>query len=183
MIRISGLFTRTEHFGNKDRPVTPLENISASVLDLILGILLPLLRPTIGDEQAARAVALELLAAHDPRTNKELCLTAEAIAYSLRGLTLLVQSTEPGASLEQRLAVITSACRLDNAGARAQRRLDQAQRAVRQPRRPAQPAEPAEAASHSVDDDAAAAVTPVVPQAASAPADPASMGAAPSTLR
>jgi hypothetical protein len=104
-------------------------NISSAVLDVILATLLPLVLPATGDEPTARRAALEMLEAHSPRTAKELCLAAETIAYSLRGLMLVAQSNDEAMPPDQRIAALASAYRLDATAARAERRLHEAQRA------------------------------------------------------
>jgi hypothetical protein len=104
-------------------------SIPQAAIDLVLSLLLPLILPsTGGDTQATRALALQLLADHNPQTARELRLAAETIGYSLRGLTMLADSAEPGITAEKRDTSGKWACGLSRSGHQAQRRLDELQR-------------------------------------------------------
>jgi hypothetical protein len=103
-----------------------------ALLEMFVSFLLPLLLPAAGgDPAAARAAVLELLAEYDPRTARELDLAAEAIANSVKSLTMLAQSAEPGLSQKALSDTLRWATSLSREGHRAQRRLDQMQRARR----------------------------------------------------
>jgi hypothetical protein len=103
-----------------------------ALLEMFVSFLLPLLLPAAGgDHAAARAAALELLAEYHPRTARELDLAAEAVANSLKSLTMLAQSAEPGLSQAALNDTLKWATSLSREGHRAQRRLDQMQRARR----------------------------------------------------
>ena len=119
-------------------------SISAAVVDTIIAFLLPLLLPGAGgDIQAANAVALELLADHQPQTGRELRLAGEAIAFSLKGLAMLGKSAEPASSVEGLNSSLKWACSLARSGHQAQRRLDELQRLRRPAARRREPvAEP-----------------------------------------
>ena len=107
-------------------------NLPASAIETVLAFLLPLILPTINnDTAAATALAIHMLRDYDPRTARELRLAAEAIGYSLKGLTVLAESAEPGIKAEKREADIKWACSLTRSGHQSERRLSQAQRAAR----------------------------------------------------
>jgi hypothetical protein len=103
-----------------------------ALLEMFVSFLLPLLLPAAGGDHAtARAAALDLLAEYNPQTARELDLAAEAIANSLKSLTMLAQSAEPGLSQKALSDTLKWATSLSREGHRAQRRLDQMQRARR----------------------------------------------------
>jgi hypothetical protein len=119
----------------------PIPAISAAVVDMVIGFLLPLLLPGAGGNvQAATAVVLELLAGHQPQTARELRLAGEAVAYSLKGLAMLGKASEPGISTEVMDSSLKWACTLARSGHQAQRRLDELQRIGRPAARRQDPA-------------------------------------------
>ena len=105
-------------------------SIPQAAIDLVLSLLLPLILPsTGGDTQATRALALQLLADHNPQTARELRLQeARPHRYSLKGLTMLANSAEPGIIAEKLDTALKWACSLSRSGHQAQRRLDELQR-------------------------------------------------------
>ena len=110
------------------------DSIPQAAINLVLSFLLPLILPsTGGDTQAARDLALCMLAEHTPQTARELRLAAETIGYSLRGLTLLANSAEPGIAADKHDTALKWACSLSRSGHQAQRRLDQLQRPATRP--------------------------------------------------
>ena len=104
--------------------------IPTAAIEFVLCMLLPVLLPGLGgDNAAARALAIELLAEQGPRTAHELRLAAEAIGQSLKGLAMLADSAAPDIAPAQLERSLKWATRLARAGHQAQARLDTLQRA------------------------------------------------------
>jgi len=105
----------------------------ASVVNLVIGFLLPLLLPTVGgDREAARLLALDLLASYNPQGPRELNLAGEAIAHSLKAFAMLVRSAESDIAAETLENSLKWACSLSRSSHQAQRRLEALQRARHQ---------------------------------------------------
>lgn len=131
-----------------------LTDLPTATLNFLIGFLLPLILPRNGgDVEAARALALELLEDHRPRTARELRLAAEAVAFGLKGLTMLAESAEPNVSAEKLESSMKWACGLSRSGHLAQRRLDDLQRPRKTP--PQQEETPATTAQQSAPSEAA----------------------------
>src|SRR5690242_3298844 len=151
--------------------------VPPAIIDVVVGFLLPLILGTCGgDEAAARAAALRLLAEPQPRTGNELLLAGAAIAFRLRGLARLVQSAEPDLSPDAAAIAEKSACGLLRTGDQAQRRLDEALRAAP---RGADAAAPVADATPPLPEPSATTGTAAAPDGAASGAEtPAQAGAA-----
>ena len=82
-----------------------------------------------GDIAHARAATAQMLADYGPRNRQELRLAAEIISFSFHALEALSQAATPGMSLTRVLRLRGSAVSLSRESHKAQRRLDQLQRA------------------------------------------------------
>jgi hypothetical protein len=99
-------------------------------VDLVGGLLLPLILPTLGGDTAqAQALVRHMLSEYQPRSVRELRDAGEAIGFSLRSMGELARSAEPGVAAEQRNSARKWACSLSRSGDQAQRRLDDVRRA------------------------------------------------------
>jgi hypothetical protein len=113
--------------------------LPAAILQTILGRLaLLFLTGAGGDLTTAHNAAAQMIATYDPQTEDELRLAAEVISFSLHALEALGQAANPDISLNHQLRLRGGAVSLSRASHKAQRRLDQLQKA----RRTAQPAAP-----------------------------------------
>jgi hypothetical protein len=118
--------------------------LSAVILDTILGrIALLFLTGAGGDLGAARRAAVQMLAAYHAETDDELRLAAEIVSFSFHALEALSQAMTPDMSLNHKLRLRGSAVSLSRESHKAQRKLDQLQKA----RRDGHPAQPAEVKS------------------------------------
>lgn len=117
--------------------------LPAAILDTILARLATLfLSGSSGDLSAAREAARQMLVAYHPETEDELRLAASIVSFSFHALEALGQAADPLMSLNQKLRLRGSAVSLSRESHKAQRRLDQLQKARRagaQPR--SQPAQ------------------------------------------
>jgi hypothetical protein len=106
---------------------------SAAILETVLIRLAALfLGGAGGDSIAARQAALQTLGAYHPETEDELRLAANVIGFGLHALEALGQASTSDLSLTRILRLRGSAVSLSREAARAQRRLDQLQKARRQ---------------------------------------------------
>jgi hypothetical protein len=111
------------------------------MLDTILGRLaLLFLSGAVGDLIAARHAATQMLASYHPETQDELRLAANIISFSLHALEALAQAATPEMPLNKVLRLRGSAVSLSRESHKAERRLDQLQKARRDGIQP-QPAE------------------------------------------
>jgi len=121
--------------------MSPTSIISPALLDTILGPLAQLfLIGAAGDLTVARHAASQMLAAYNAETPEELRLASEVITFSLHSLDALSKAAEPGLPLNKILRHRGSAVSLSRESHKAQRKLDQLQRARRTGTHP-QPAE------------------------------------------
>ena len=105
-------------------------NFPAEILDTILIHLMTLFLPSAaGDKAAARKAALWMLTAYNPQDERELCLAAQAISFSLHAMATLGQAADPDQPLSRVLRLRGSAVSLSRTSEYAQRRLDQRQQA------------------------------------------------------
>src|SRR4051794_28513829 len=120
-----------EHLSNRRRsPMSFPISISAAAIELVLGLLLPVLLPGLGANRvSARALALDLLAEHQPQTARELCLAGEAIGHRLKGMAMIAQSFEPGIADARLEMSLKWATRLARTGHHAEAHLAALQRA------------------------------------------------------
>jgi hypothetical protein len=103
-----------------------------SLLDTILGHLaLLFLAGAAGDMTAARDAAAIMLAAYHPETEDELRLAAEIVSFSFHALEALGQAATPDMPLTKILRLRGSAVSLSRESHKAERRLDQLQKARR----------------------------------------------------
>jgi hypothetical protein len=115
--------------------------LSTVILDTILGrIALLFLTGAGGDLGAARRAAAQMLAAYHAETDDELRLASEIVNFSFHALEALSQAMTPDMSLNHKLRLRGSAVSLSRESHKAQRKLDQLQKA----RRGGHPAQPAE---------------------------------------
>jgi len=121
-----------------------LATLPKIILDTVIGRLIPLfLAAAGGDAAAARDAAIQMLAAYDVETPEELTLAAEIIGLQFQALESLADAAGPDRSLNQTLRLRGSAVSLSRESHKAQRKLDQVQRARRTvPQPAASPAEP-----------------------------------------
>jgi hypothetical protein len=118
--------------------------LSAAILDTILGRLAFLfLTGAGGDLGVARRAAAQMLAAYHAETDDELRLAAEIVGFSFHALEALSQAMTADMSLNHKLRLRGSAVSLSRQSHKAQRKLDQVQKA----RRGGHPAQPAEVKS------------------------------------
>jgi hypothetical protein len=117
--------------------------IPPAILDTILtNLALIFLTGAHGSETAARDAAGQMLAAYNPETPAELRLAANIVSFSFHALEALSQSATPDMPLTRVLRLRGSAVSLSRESHKAERRLEQVQKA-RHDGIPAQP-EPAE---------------------------------------
>jgi hypothetical protein len=117
------------------------KTLPAAVLETILTRLAALfLAGAAGDTAAAREAAAQMLSAYTPQTEDELRLAANTIGFSFHALEALGQAAGPDMPLAKILRLRGSAVSLSRESFKAQRRLDQLQKARREGI-PAQPAE------------------------------------------
>jgi hypothetical protein len=123
-----------------------------AILDTVLGRLAILfLSGANGDLTAARQAASQMLVSYHPETEDELRLAAEIISFSFHALEALSQAATPDMPLNKVLRLRSGAVSLSRESHKAERRLDQIQKARRagieaQPaaaKAPEQAAEPA----------------------------------------
>jgi hypothetical protein len=106
--------------------------IAPSILDTILGHLaLLFLSGARGDISAARQAASQMLAAYDADTADEVSLAAEVISFGFHALEALSEAAAPDLPITKILRLRGSAVSLSREGHKAQRKLDQLQRARR----------------------------------------------------
>jgi len=114
------------------RPMSFPSTLPTAILDTILGRLaLLFLTSTAGDLIAARRAAAQMLAGYKPETADELRLAAEIIGFSLHALEALGQAAAPDMPLTKILRLRGCAVSLSRETHKAERRLDQLQKARR----------------------------------------------------
>src|SRR5450432_500858 len=119
----------------------PLATLPAAILETILTRLAVLfLTGAAGDLIAARHAAAHMLGAYHPETEDEYRLAANIVGFSFQSLEALSQSAAPDLPITRVLRLRGSAVSLSRESHKAERRLDQLQKARRQGI-PAQPAE------------------------------------------
>jgi hypothetical protein len=120
--------------------------LNQSILNTILSHLALLFLAAAGDPDKARLAAVEALSGYNIQTEEELRLAAEIIAFGFHALQALAQAAEAGLSPNRTLRLRGSAVSLSRQAHKAQRKLDQLQRAPRraepQPKAADAPAEP-----------------------------------------
>jgi hypothetical protein len=152
--------------------------ITAFVLDRILAFLAPLfLDAAEGNLQAARCAAAETLQAYAARSEQELSLAAQVIAFSLRSLDALARAAAADLDIRTILRLNASAATLHRAAMRAQKELDRL-RAQPVPSQP-QPQSRTAAEPPALLAFADAIRRSEAPSADTAPASPALTGPAP----
>lgn len=120
--------------------------ITPAILDTVLGHLAPHFLPAAADLLAARHTASDLLAAYSVATDEELCLAAEIVTFGLHALEALSEAADPDLAATKKLRLRGSAVSLSREAHKAQRKLDQLQRArlaaCRQPEAQLPPPQP-----------------------------------------
>jgi hypothetical protein len=106
-----------------------------------------LFRVGANDPATARAAAAQMLAAYEPRTEDELHLAAKIVGFSFQALEALGQAAEPDLPINRVLRLRGGAVSLSRASEKAQRRLDQLQKARREGIAAAQPSAAAQPAA------------------------------------
>jgi hypothetical protein len=102
----------------------------AAILDTILGRLaLLFITGAAGDLGTARQAAAQMLGAYHVETEDELRLAAEIVSFSFHALEALSQATTPDMPLTKILRLRSSAVSLSRETHKAERRLDQLQKA------------------------------------------------------
>jgi hypothetical protein len=103
-----------------------------SILDTLLGRLaLLFLSGAEGDLAAARHAAAHMLAAYNPETEDELRLAAEIVIFSFQALEALSLAATPEMPLNKIIRLRSGAVSLSRESHKAERRLDQIQKARR----------------------------------------------------
>jgi hypothetical protein len=112
----------------------PLANtLPHAVVETVLTHLAALfLTGAAGDSTAARQAAAQMLAACDPQTEDELRLAANIVGFSFHALEALGQAATPDTPLTKILRLRGGAVSLSRESHKAQRRLDQLQKARRE---------------------------------------------------
>lgn len=111
-------------------PASLPTTIAPVILDTVLGHLAPHFLATAGDDLlAARHAASDLLAAYNVATDEELCLAAEIVTFGFHALEALSEAANSGLAETKRLRLRGSAVSLSREAHKAQRKLDQLQRA------------------------------------------------------
>jgi hypothetical protein len=106
--------------------------VATAILDTILGRLaLLFLTGAAGNLTTARQAARQMLAAYHTETEEEVSLAAEIVSFRLHALEALSYACDPELSLNQILRLRGSAVSLSRESHKAQRKLDQLQRARR----------------------------------------------------
>ncbi len=96
--------------------------ISPACVESIVGLLVPMLRDAAGgDEDAARALALDLLEQYEPRTGKELLEAAEAAAFKLTQIRLQMEAMDTKLTDKERLSLLRQASMLGRSSKSAHR--------------------------------------------------------------
>jgi hypothetical protein len=120
-------------------PLMAAAILPAAVLETILIRLAAIfLAGAKGDMTAARHAAAQMLAAYDPQTGDEVRLAANIICFGFHALEALGQSAASDMPLTRVLRLRGSAVSLNREATKAQRRLDELQKA----RREAKPVQP-----------------------------------------
>jgi hypothetical protein len=115
--------------------------VPAAVLETILSHLAMLfLTAAAGDNAAARDAASHMLGAYHPETEDELRLAAKIVGCSFQAIQALGQAATPDMPLTRVFRLRSGAVSLSRTSEKAERRLEQLQKARRQGV-PAQPAE------------------------------------------
>jgi hypothetical protein len=106
--------------------------LPAAVLDTILARLALLFLAGAGhDMAAARLAALQMLTVYHPETEDEFRLAAAIVSFSFHALEALSQAATPDMPLTRILRLRSSAVSLSRESHKAERRLDQLQKARR----------------------------------------------------
>src|SRR3954468_16615917 len=113
------------------KPMSIPAHISRVVLDTVLDLLFPLLLTAAGNEARARLAVIRMLGEYHPDTAEELGLAGEIIAFRLKGLGALRDSSRPGPLYASKLDLMKVANTLRRSESAAQRKLDALQRARR----------------------------------------------------
>lgn len=117
--------------------------IARAILDTVIGRLaLLFLTGAAGDMGAARDAASEMLASHNAETPDQLSLAAEIISLQFQALEALSQASNPALPLNTVLRLRSAGAGLCRESLKAQRKLDQLQRARQSARRPSQSEQP-----------------------------------------
>jgi hypothetical protein len=104
-----------------------------AILETILGHLaLLFLTGAGGSMEAAKQAAASLLAAHQPESEDELCLAAQIVGFSFHAMEALNQASTSDVPLNRILRLRGSAVSLSRESHKAQRRLDELQKARRE---------------------------------------------------
>jgi hypothetical protein len=106
--------------------------LPAAILEAILTHLAALFLVGANDPAAARHAAAQMLAAYDPQTEDELRLAAKIVGFSFQALEALGQAAAPDLPITRILRLRGGAVSLSRASEKAERRLDQLQKARRQ---------------------------------------------------
>jgi hypothetical protein len=156
-----------EHFKNRIAAAMSLTvslpaGISADAIEFVIAFLLPQILPKLGDDAAARRLALRLLASYNPANDRELQLAAEAIGFGIHTMTALTEAADPNQAAEKQDEALRRAGRLGRSAMQVRRFLGALQRERHAPRSTARLAPPHEEPAGA----------PLSPPAATAPAEP-----------
>jgi hypothetical protein len=118
-----------------------MATLNSAILDTVLGHLALLFVAGAKDDiSKARHAAGQTIAAYNPETLEQFTLASQIIGFSFHALKALAQAVAPELSLTRTLRLRGSAVSLSREAHKAQRKLDQLQRARPQRAQP-QPAE------------------------------------------
>ena len=113
-------------------PTPLLDTVPAAILDTILDRLaLLFISGAAGDLGTARQAASRMLGAYHAETEDELRLAAEIVSFGFHALEALSQAATPDMPLNKILRLRSSAVSLSRESHKAERRLDQLQKARR----------------------------------------------------
>lgn len=122
--------------------MSPMAIITQATLDTVLEHLaLLFLVGALGDPAIARHAASQMIIAYNAATEEELRLAGQIISFSMQALETLGQAADASQSLIEVIGLRRDAVNLSRESHKAQRKLDQLQRARRTGVRP-QPVEP-----------------------------------------
>jgi hypothetical protein len=105
-------------------------DVFPAILNTILGRLaLLFLSGANGDMEVARQAAVQMLASNNPQTENELRLAASVLSFSMYALEALSQAATPDMPMNKILRLRSCAVSLSRASEKAERRLEQLQKA------------------------------------------------------
>ncbi len=97
-------------------------------INTIVSLLVPMVRSAAGnDEDAARALALDILSEYEPRNGKELLVASEAAAFKISQIRLQMEAMASTLTDKEREAILRNARKLGRSSKDAHRALRRSQ--------------------------------------------------------